>query len=100
MTSPVPAPTSSSPRATSSRRRALVILGAGTIGGLVALVVTIVYVFQPWRSCPYDDSPAACAMLPGDAAVMLTAMAAMPVAAIVTVVGAVLLWRATTPSRA
>lgn len=73
---------------------ALLIPGLGIVSGLVALVVTIVYVFQPWRSCPYDDSPAACAMLPGDAAVMMTAMATMPVAAIVTIVGAVLLWRA------
>lgn len=81
-------------------RGALVILGLGVVGGLVALIVTIVYVFQPWRSCPYDDSPAACAMLPGDAAVMMTALAAMPVAAIVTVAGAVLLWRARSTQRA
>lgn len=81
-------------RTASGARGALLILGLGIVAGLVALVVTIVYVFQPWRSCSYDDTPAACAMLPGDAAVMMTAMATMPVAAIVTVVGAVLLWRA------
>ena len=81
-------------RTTPGARGALLILGLGLVAGFVALVVTIVYVFQPWRSCPYDDSPAACAMLPGDAAVMMTAMATMPVAAIVTIVGAVQFWRA------
>lgn len=43
------------------------------IGAIIA-IVTIVYIFQPWRSCPYDDSPSACAMLPADAAVMSVAM--------------------------
>ncbi|MFM2475459.1 hypothetical protein, partial [Burkholderia cenocepacia] len=77
-------------RVASGVRGALLLLGLGIVAGLIALVVTIVYVLQPWRSCPYDDSPAACAMLPGDAAVMMTAMATMPIAAIVTVAGAVL----------
>lgn len=46
---------------------------------LVGAIVTVVYFFQPWRSCDYEDTSAGCAMLPGDAAVMA-------VAAIVTLV--------------
>lgn len=55
------------------RKKTLVtVLGGGI--ALVAAIVTIVYFFQPWRTCPYDDSSAACVMLPADAAVMATAM--------------------------
>lgn len=44
--------------------RCLVFGGAAlTVAGLIGAVV---YQLQPWRSCPYDDSPAACAMLPED----------------------------------
>lgn len=35
-------------------------------GGAVA----VVYFFQPWRSCDYEDSSVGCAMLPADSAVM------------------------------
>lgn len=38
-------------------------------------ICTGIYLFQPWRSCPYDDSPAACAMLPVDATVMMAFVA-------------------------
>lgn len=54
-----------------------------TVSALVALlgaIVTVVYVFQPWRSCD-DDRSAGCAMLPVDAIVMT-------VAAVVTVAAA------------
>ncbi|WP_181408410.1 hypothetical protein [Schumannella sp. 10F1B-5-1] len=37
--------------------------------------MSLVYLFQPWRTCPYDDSPAACAMLPMDATVLAVAIA-------------------------
>ncbi|WP_019180988.1 hypothetical protein [Microbacterium yannicii] len=40
---------------------------------LVGATVTVVYFFQPWRSCDYEDTSAGCAMLPGDAAVMTVA---------------------------
>lgn len=53
-------------------RLTLVVLGA--LLAVVGAVLTVIYLFQPWRSCPYDDSPAACAMLPGDAAVMSASM--------------------------
>ena len=55
------------------RTRALAIWsGAGV--ALLGAIVTVVYLFQPWRTCPYDDSPSACAMLPMDATVMAIAM--------------------------
>jgi hypothetical protein len=43
------------------------------VGGVVTAVgagLTLLYLFQPWRTCSYDDTPSACAMLPGDAAVL------------------------------
>lgn len=33
-------------------------------------IVTVVYFFQPWRRCDYEDTSAGCAMLPVDATVM------------------------------
>jgi hypothetical protein len=50
-------------------------------------IFTIVYLFQPWRSCPYDDSPAACAMLPADATVMTIAMFGTLIGLVVLVLG-------------
>ena len=44
--------------------------GVALIGG----ILTVIYLFQPWRSCSYDDTPSACAMLPADATVMAIAM--------------------------
>ena len=44
--------------------------GVALIGG----IVTVIYLFQPWRTCSYDDTPSACAMLPADATVMAIAM--------------------------
>ena len=64
--------------------------GVAVMGGLLGIVgaaVTVVYIFQPWRSCPYDDSPAACSMLPLDAAVMTAAMLATVVGVVLLVVG-------------
>lgn len=66
------------------------------LGGILAAVgaaVTVLYLFQPWRSCPYDDSPAACAMLPGDAVVMFAAMAVTLVGVILALAGALRWWR-------
>jgi hypothetical protein len=51
-------------------------------------IFTIVYLFQPWRSCcPYDDSPAACAMLPADATAMTIAMFGTLIGLVVLVLG-------------
>ncbi|WP_209559768.1 hypothetical protein [Frigoribacterium sp. PvP032] len=51
------------------RLRALLLV----VGGVVTAVgagLTLLYLLQPWRTCSYDDTPSACAMLPGDAAVL------------------------------
>ncbi len=60
------------------------------IGATIAVagaIVTIVYLFQPWRSCPYDDSPSACAMLPADATVMSIAMLGTLVGIVIATLG-------------
>ena len=41
---------------------------------LAGAIVAVVYFFQPWRSCEYEDTSAGCAMLPLDATVMGVAM--------------------------
>ena len=67
------------------------------IGGLLALAgcaTSVVYFLQPWRTCDYDDSPAACAMLPADAAVMTAAMFVAIVGLAVAALG-VYFWRRT-----
>jgi hypothetical protein len=66
---------------------------AGVVIGLAATIVAIVFLFQPWRSCDYEDTAMGCAMLPADAAVMMAALAAAPVGLVLTVVGVVLLVR-------
>lgn len=68
----------------SARRTARSLTVVGGMFSLIGAIVTVVYVFQPWRSCDYEDSSAGCAMLPVDAAVMMAAM-------VTTVVGLVLL---------
>ena len=56
------------------QRTKVLLIVIGTVIAIAGAIVTIVYVFQPWRSCPYDDSPLACGMLPADATVMSIAM--------------------------
>lgn len=60
------------------------LIAAGTAIALIGGGVVVLYFFQPWRSCDYEDTSAGCAMLPHDAA-------AMGVAAVVFVVGVVVL---------
>lgn len=57
------------------QRIALLGLAAAVIGA----IGSVIYFFQPWRTCDYDDSPAACSMLPNDAAVMMLFMASFVV---------------------
>ncbi|MBN9200165.1 hypothetical protein [Microbacterium aurantiacum] len=61
------------------KRGRLVIVSALT--ALVGAIVTMVYVFQPWRSCDYEDTSAGCAMLPTDAFAMTLAAVATIIAA-------------------
>ena len=53
-------------------RRWLIVVSAVTAA--VGAIVTVVYFFQPWRSCDDEDTSAGCAMLPADANVMLIAI--------------------------
>lgn len=58
-----------------------------TSGAVIAVIggaMVVLYFFQAWRSCEYEDTSAGCVMLPHDAA-------AMGVAAVVFVVGIVVL---------
>lgn len=52
-----------------------------TVGGAFT---TVVYFFQPWRTCPDDDAPDACPMLALDYQIMSVAM-------LITVIGVVVL---------
>ncbi|MBF4629617.1 hypothetical protein ITJ42_00115 [Clavibacter michiganensis subsp. phaseoli] len=56
------------------RRNVVLVLGAAL--ALIGAGVTVLYFFQPWRTCSYEDSAAGCAMLDADAAVMVVAMVA------------------------
>lgn len=56
----------------SSVRRWLV-AGSALLAGIGA-AVAVIYFFQPWRSCDYEDTSAGCAMLPADATVMTVAV--------------------------
>ena len=61
-----------------------------SIGASVALLgaaTAVLFFFQPWRSCPYEDVSVGCAMVPHDAAVMVTAFAIAVIGAGMLVVG-------------
>lgn len=53
----------------------------GAITSVTGALVSTLFLVQPWRSCPYDDGPSACTMLPAEAAVLM-------VSTIVTLAGA------------
>lgn len=60
----------------------------GTTLAVLGAVVSVVYFMQPWRTCSYDDVPAACSMLPLDASIMSAAMLVTLFATAVAVAGA------------
>jgi hypothetical protein len=62
------------------------LMAGSALFALAGAVVTVVYFFQPWRSCDYEDTSSGCAMLPLDATVMAVAMVVTLVAAGVFVV--------------
>ena len=76
---------------------ARLLLLIGIAASVIGLFGTVLYFFQPWRTCPYDDSPAAGAMLPGDAAVMAAAFALLCVGVVTVVIA--LIVRTQTQSR-
>ncbi|MEL7976386.1 hypothetical protein AAG589_11025 [Isoptericola sp. F-RaC21] len=69
-------------------RASTVMLVGGTSLALLGAVVSVVFFMQPWRTCPDDDVPAACPMLPLDASIMTAAMVVTLFATAVAVAGA------------
>ena len=65
----------------------------GSILAVAGFIGTVIYIFQPWRTCDYDDSPAACSMLPFDAAVLAVAVIATVVGIVLAVGGAIIRYR-------
>lgn len=60
------------------------------IGAVVAMLggaTAVLFFFQPWRSCSYEETSAGCAMLPIDAAMMATALGVAVVGGAVFVTG-------------
>ncbi|WAB81294.1 hypothetical protein OVN18_12255 [Microcella daejeonensis] len=74
----------------SDRRITRPLVVVGGVFSLIGAIVTVVYFFQPWRSCEYEDSSAGCSMLPVDAAVMMAAMVATVVGLVLLAVGLIL----------
>ncbi len=63
-------------------------LVGGTTLAVLGAVVSVVFFMQPWRTCPDDDVPAGCPMLPLDAAIMEAAMVVTLFATAVAIAGA------------
>jgi hypothetical protein len=59
----------------------------GASAALLGAATAVLFFFQPWRSCPYEDTSVGCAMLPNDAAAMVTALGVAAVGAGVFAVG-------------
>lgn len=72
------------------RRNVWLVLGAAV--ALTGAAVTVLYFFQPWRTCPYEDTAVGCAMLDGDATVMMVAIA-VTLLGVILFVGGALRWR-------
>jgi hypothetical protein len=69
------------------QRTKVVAIVIGAVIAMAGALVTIVYIYQPWRICPYDDSPSACGMLPADATVMSIAMFGTLVGLVIVILG-------------
>lgn len=76
---------STSSRYNERMRSALAATIVGVLISALGVLVSAVYLFQPWRSCEYEDDAAGCSMLPGDAAVMMVAVLAIPVGVVVAI---------------
>ncbi|MCZ2260992.1 MULTISPECIES: hypothetical protein [unclassified Isoptericola] len=69
-------------------RASTFMLVGGILLAVLGAVVSVVFFMQPWRTCPDDDVPAACPMLPLDASIMTTAMVVTLFATAVAIAGA------------
>lgn len=63
----------------------MILIGASA--ALVGAATAVLFFFQPWRSCSYEDTSVGCAMLPNDAAVMVIALGVAVVGAGVFALG-------------
>jgi hypothetical protein len=63
------------------------IIGGSTLA-VTGAVVSFIYFLQPWRTCPDDDAPAGCPMLPDDAAILTAAVIVTVFATVMAIVGA------------
>lgn len=68
-------------------RTARILAIAGVVIGLLGSIVTVIFFFQPWRSCDDEDTSVGGSMLPVDAAVMTAAMLAVPVGVAIAIAG-------------
>lgn len=59
----------------------------GAASAVLGAATVVLFFFQPWKSCSYEDTSVGCAMLPDDAAVMAIALGVTVVGAAVFVVG-------------
>ena len=74
------------------------LIAVSATASVVGAIVTIVFLFQPWRRCDGEDTSAGCAMLPADAAVMAGA-ALLTLVAVTMLIASVALPRVGTPSQ-
>lgn len=56
-----------------TRRASKLMTFIGAAAALAGAATSVLFFFQPWRSCSYEDTSLGCAMLPLDAAVMVAA---------------------------
>jgi hypothetical protein len=75
------------PRRMRTRTSLALIIGGSTLAATGA-VVSFIYFLQPWRTCPDDDAPAGCPMLPDDAGILTAAMIVTVLATAMAAVGA------------
>ncbi|MCJ1703732.1 MULTISPECIES: hypothetical protein [unclassified Rathayibacter] len=68
-----------------ARERIDLLTTTGAVLAPLGVIVAVVFLFQPWRTCADDDVAAACAMHPADATVMA-------LGAVAAIVGVLLLW--------
>jgi hypothetical protein len=63
------------------------IVGGSTLA-VIGAAVSFLYFLQPWRTCPDDDAPAGCPMLPDDAVTLTVAVIVAVLATATAVAGA------------
>lgn len=62
-----------------------VLVTSGFVSAAIGAAGVILFLLQPWRSCPGEDSPTACAMIPSD-------IIGLSIAGAMLVVGILIIW--------